>query len=99
MRIAECVEVSAPPQAVWDYLAEPENYLRFMSGVTRWEVQGERRSGLQLQFTCPPDGELKRPFAFLLPLGEPIQNRLLASITVFYPGEVLPRCRPGRWTS
>jgi carbon monoxide dehydrogenase subunit G len=46
MRIAECVEVSAPPQAVWEYLSEPENYLRFMSGVTRWEVQGDRRSGL-----------------------------------------------------
>jgi len=46
MRIAECVEVSAPPDAVWEYIAEPENYLRFMSGVTRWEVQGERRSGL-----------------------------------------------------
>jgi uncharacterized membrane protein len=46
MRIAECVEVSAPPEAVWEYVAEPENYLRFMSGVTRWEVQGEPRSGL-----------------------------------------------------
>jgi uncharacterized membrane protein len=45
MRLAECVEVSAPPQAVWDYLAEPEHYLRFMSGVTRWEVRGEQRSG------------------------------------------------------
>ena len=46
MRIAESVEVSAPPEAVWEYIAEPENYLRFMSGVTRWEVQGDTRSGL-----------------------------------------------------
>jgi uncharacterized membrane protein len=46
MRIAESVEVSAPPEAVWEYIAEPENYLRFMSGVTRWEVQGDKRSGL-----------------------------------------------------
>jgi uncharacterized membrane protein len=45
VRLAECVEVSAPPQAVWDYLAEPEHYLRFMSGVTRWEVQGQQRNG------------------------------------------------------
>ena len=45
MRLAECVEISAPPEAVWDYLAEPEYYLRFMSGVTRWEVQGEQRNG------------------------------------------------------
>ncbi|HKG35843.1 MAG TPA: SRPBCC family protein [Solirubrobacterales bacterium] len=45
MRLAECVEVSAPPEAVWDYLAEPDHYLRFMSGVTRWEVRGDKRSG------------------------------------------------------
>jgi uncharacterized membrane protein len=46
MRITESIEISAPPEAVWEYLANPENYLRFMSGVTRWEVEGEKRSGL-----------------------------------------------------
>jgi len=46
VRVSESIEVSAPPQVVWDYLADPENYLRFMSGITRWEVQGEPRSGL-----------------------------------------------------
>ena len=46
MRVSECVEISASPQEVWDYLAEPENYLRFMSGVTHWEVRGEKRNGL-----------------------------------------------------
>jgi carbon monoxide dehydrogenase subunit G len=46
MRISESIEISAPPEAVWDYLANPEKYLRFMSGVTRWEVEGEKRSGL-----------------------------------------------------
>jgi uncharacterized membrane protein len=46
MRVSECVEISASPQEVWDYVAEPENYLRFMSGVTRWEVSGEKRNGL-----------------------------------------------------
>ena len=46
MRISESVEISASPQEVWDYVGEPENYLRFMSGVTRWEVRGEKRSGL-----------------------------------------------------
>lgn len=46
MRISESVEISASPETVWTYLAEPENYLRFMSGVTRWEASGEQRSGL-----------------------------------------------------
>ena len=50
MRISESIEVSVSPQEVWDYVAEPENYLRFMSGVTRWEIAGEKRSGLGSRF-------------------------------------------------
>jgi uncharacterized membrane protein len=46
MRVSDKIEITAPSQDVWDYLAEPENYLRFMSGVTRWEIAGQRRSGL-----------------------------------------------------
>ena len=46
MRISESLEVAVSPQEVWDYIAEPENYLRFMSGVTRWEIAGEKRNGL-----------------------------------------------------
>jgi uncharacterized membrane protein len=45
MRLSESVEVAAPPKAVWDYLSEPDNYLKFMSGVTRWDVEGDKRSG------------------------------------------------------
>jgi uncharacterized membrane protein len=50
MRVSECIEVGATPQQVWDYLSEPENYLRFMSGVTRWEIAGEQRSGLGARY-------------------------------------------------
>jgi carbon monoxide dehydrogenase subunit G len=50
MRINESVVVSAPPQTVWDYLADPENYLRFMSGLTRWEVIGNRANGLGARY-------------------------------------------------
>ena len=50
MRIAECVEVSAPPESVWAYIAEPENYLRFMSGVTRWEVESDRDTGIGARY-------------------------------------------------
>ena len=46
MRLSETVIVRAPAQQVWDYLSNPDNYLHFMSGVTRWEVEGEQRSGL-----------------------------------------------------
>jgi uncharacterized membrane protein len=50
MRVAESVTIAAPPDEVWDYIADPENYLRFMSGVTRWEVDGDKRSGLGARY-------------------------------------------------
>ena len=50
MRIDQSIDISAPPQTVWDYLADPENYLRFMSGITHWEVVGERANGLGARY-------------------------------------------------
>ena len=46
MRLNESVVVSAPQSEVWDYLSDLDNYLHFMSGITRWEADGEPRSGL-----------------------------------------------------
>ena len=45
MTLKESIVISAPRQMVWDYITEPSNYLHFMSGVTRWEVEGEKRTG------------------------------------------------------
>src|SRR3954454_19551494 len=50
MRLNESIVISAPPGLVWDYLAEPSNYLHFMSGITRWEVAGEQRTGLGARY-------------------------------------------------
>ncbi len=50
MRLNESIVISAPPTLVWDYLAEPSNYLHFMSGITRWEVAGEQRTGLGARY-------------------------------------------------
>ena len=50
MRLNESIVVSAPPKLVWEYLAEPANYLHFMSGVTRWEVAGEQPQGLGARY-------------------------------------------------
>ena len=50
MRLNESIVISAPPKLVWDYLAEPSNYLHFMSGITRWEVTGEQRTGLGARY-------------------------------------------------
>jgi uncharacterized membrane protein len=50
MRVAESIEVNAPPALVWDHVADPERYLHFMSGVTRWSVEGEKTTGLGARY-------------------------------------------------
>jgi uncharacterized membrane protein len=50
MRRSESIVVSAPRHLVWEYISEPANYLHFMAGVTRWEVEGEKRSGLGARY-------------------------------------------------
>lgn len=50
MRLKESVLVSASCQQVWDYLENPENWLHFMAGVTRWEARSEPRSGLGARY-------------------------------------------------
>jgi uncharacterized membrane protein len=50
MRIDESTVAAAAPETVWRYLADPENYLRFMSGITHWEVVGDRVNGLGARY-------------------------------------------------
>ena len=39
MRLQEWVEIAAPRQEVWDFLADAENHRLFMAGLTRWDVK------------------------------------------------------------
>jgi uncharacterized membrane protein len=50
VRLNESITVNAPRDLVWDYIADPANYLHFMSGVTRWEVVGDQRTGLGARY-------------------------------------------------
>jgi len=50
MRVVEKVEVSAPPEVVWAYVADPSRYLHFMSGITRWEVVSDEPAGLGARY-------------------------------------------------
>jgi uncharacterized membrane protein len=45
VRIVEAVEIAAPPEGVWELLGDPERYLHFMSGFTRWEVVSDNPTG------------------------------------------------------
>ena len=46
MRLSESVVIGSPPRVVWDYLSDLDGYDRFMSGITRWDPDGEATSGV-----------------------------------------------------
>ena len=50
MRIAVAIEVAAPPEVVWEFVADPARYLHFMSGITRWEVAGKNAQGVGARY-------------------------------------------------
>lgn len=50
MRITQSISIHASPAHVWEEIVEPDNYLRFMAGVTRWDVDGEIRTGLGARY-------------------------------------------------
>ncbi|MGA9860103.1 MAG: SRPBCC family protein [Solirubrobacteraceae bacterium] len=50
MRATARTVISAPIATVWDVVSDPEQALRFMSGVTRWEVDSEGATGLGARY-------------------------------------------------
>ena len=50
MRIAETIEVKAPPALVWEQVSDPARVLDFWAGVTRWECVSEPRRGLGARY-------------------------------------------------
>src|SRR4029450_11361734 len=50
MRIEQKVTVDGPRHLAWGYVTEPANYPVFMEGLTRWEVAGDRNSGLGARY-------------------------------------------------
>ena len=50
MRLNESIVILGAAEAGLDYITDPENALHFISGITRWEVEGERRIGLGARY-------------------------------------------------
>ena len=50
MRISAERILAAPIEDVWSIVTDPERALNYMSGVTRWEVAGEHRTGLGARY-------------------------------------------------
>ena len=50
MRIGSDTVLAAPIEDVWAIVTDPERVLSYMSGVTRWEVVGDRATGLEARY-------------------------------------------------
>jgi len=50
MRVQAQIEVSAPPELVWEMVTDPARYLHFMAGLTRWEVMSKSPRGLGARY-------------------------------------------------
>ena len=50
MRVAARISISAPADAIWEFVADPSSYLHFMSGITRWEVAGDQATGMGARY-------------------------------------------------
>jgi len=50
MRIKDDIVVAAQVEAVWAIISDPERVLSYMSGVTRWEIAGDVRTGLGARY-------------------------------------------------
>jgi uncharacterized membrane protein len=50
MRATAATTISAPVDTVWDVVSDPERVLSFMSGVTRWEIDGSQPAGLGARY-------------------------------------------------
>ena len=50
MRATADIEIGAPAEAIWREVSNPSRYLDFMSGVTRWEVVSEARTGVGARY-------------------------------------------------
>jgi uncharacterized membrane protein len=50
VRVSAQIHVTAPPQSVWEVISDPTRQLSYMSGITRWEVDGDRPTGLGARY-------------------------------------------------
>jgi uncharacterized membrane protein len=50
MRTTAATVISAPVDAVWSVVSDPEQVLSFMSGITRWQVESEEPIGLGARY-------------------------------------------------
>ena len=50
MRVTATTDVAAPPEVVWEWVGDLRRWSDFVAGLTRWEAEGQRQSGLGARY-------------------------------------------------
>jgi len=50
MRVERSIEIAAPPEKIWPYLAEPEKILKWFTLLKKFKYTGEKCSGVGTTF-------------------------------------------------
>jgi acyl-CoA synthetase (AMP-forming)/AMP-acid ligase II/uncharacterized membrane protein len=50
MRVEESIAIDAPREALWELVSDPSQYPSFMSGITRFDVDGEDERGVGARY-------------------------------------------------
>jgi acyl-CoA synthetase (AMP-forming)/AMP-acid ligase II/uncharacterized membrane protein len=45
VRVEESTAIEASPEAVWELVSDPSQYPSFMSGITRFDIEGDQETG------------------------------------------------------
>jgi fatty-acyl-CoA synthase len=51
MRVGESIHIDAEPEAIWEVVTDPAKQVGLLSGVTRWDVEGDTERGLGARYS------------------------------------------------
>src|SRR3954471_1448209 len=51
MRVEQTISIDASPNEVWDLITDPEIYNRVLTGISRFDVEGDKQRGLGARYS------------------------------------------------
>src|SRR3954449_13105614 len=51
MRVEQTISIDASPDEVWDLITDPEIYNRVLTGISRFDVEGNKQRGLGARYS------------------------------------------------
>src|SRR4051794_25907394 len=51
MRVEQTITIDAPAEEVWELITDPETYSNILTGITRFDVEGNKQRGLGARYS------------------------------------------------